>query len=123
MQDNKTTVSERQLVKYQKYYTEEGFWSKIKKLAIKAGGKVLYYALLLFYTAIAPTTPMAKKSIIFGALGYLILPLDLIPDALPLVGFSDDLGALIACVKAVTSCITPELEAKAETKVKELQNT
>lgn len=101
----------------QKHYNEDGFWDKIKKYAKKAGLKVIYLALVLYYTANAETTSLSKKGIIYGALGYFILPIDLIPDAIPVVGFSDDLAALVGCVAAVASCITPEIKNQAEGKL------
>lgn len=101
----------------QKHYSEEGLWNKVMKVAKVAGIKVIYYALLLFYTAQAPTTTMKQKGIIYGALGYFILPIDLIPDAIPVVGFSDDLAALYFCIKAVAASLTPEIKAQAEARL------
>lgn len=111
------TPDQRMIEDSQKHYNEDGFWDKVKKYAKKAGLKVIYLALVLYYTANAETTPMSKKGIIYGALGYFILPIDLIPDAIPVVGFSDDLAALVACVAAVASCITPEIKNQAEEKL------
>lgn len=108
---------QRMIEDSQKHYNEDGFWDKIKKYAKKAGLKVIYLALVLYYTANAETTSLSKKGIIYGALGYFILPIDLIPDAIPVVGFSDDLAALVACVAAVASCITPEIKNQAEGKL------
>ena len=84
-----------------------------KLYAKKAGIKLIYLALLLFYVLKSPDTTKKNKSLIVGALGYFILPVDLIPDALPAVGFSDDLAALIAVYMAMTSSITPAIKAQA----------
>lgn len=111
------TPDQRMIEDSQKHYNEDGFWDKVKKYAKKAGLKVIYLALVLYYTANAETTSLSKKGIIYGALGYFILPIDLIPDAIPVVGFSDDLAALVACVAAVASCITPEIKNQAEGKL------
>ena len=54
------------------------------------------------------------------ALGYLILPLDLIPDTIPVIGFTDDLTALTTAYEIVKSSITPEIEARAKAKADEL---
>ncbi|MBO4753645.1 MAG: DUF1232 domain-containing protein [Bacteroidales bacterium] len=108
---------DKQLQESQKHYSEVGMWQKIMKVAKKAGIKVVYLALILYYTATASTTPMKQKGIIYGALGYFILPFDLIPDAIPIVGYSDDLAALIACVGVVITCITPEIIQKAQDKL------
>ncbi len=103
----------------QKHYSSDSFWTKVKGVAKKAGTKVIYAALVLYYTATADSTPMAKKSIIYGALGYFILPIDLIPDVIPVVGFSDDLAALIAAATAVSSSITPAIKEEAKAKLED----
>lgn len=101
------------LQKYQEHYSDRGFWGKVSKVAQKAGIKLIYLALLLFYVLKSPDTTKKNKSLIIGALGYFILPVDLIPDALPAVGFSDDLAALIAVYMAMSSSITPAIKAQA----------
>ena len=106
--------TKQQLLDSQEHYSEEGLWDKIKSVAKHAGIKVIYLALVLYYTATADSTPTSKKAIIYGALGYFILPLDLIPDAIPVVGFSDDLAALVWCVAAVASSITPQIKQQAK---------
>lgn len=111
------TPNEKQILDSQKHYSEDGLWDKMKSVFKKAGIKVIYLALVLYYTVNADSTPTSKKGIIYGALGYFILPIDLIPDAIPVVGYSDDLAALVACVAAVSMCITPEIKAQAKSKL------
>lgn len=101
---------------YEKYYSESGFWKKTKSL----GKKVLKPALLLYYVMMAPSTPFAIKSAIAGALGYLILPLDLIPDIIPVAGYTDDAAALAATVTMCQAHITPEIEQQANVKLEKL---
>lgn len=48
-----------------------------------------------------PSTPKAMKALIIGSIGYIILPVDLIPDAIPGIGFADDLASTAAVVAAV----------------------
>ena len=81
--------------KYEKEYNEESFWNKLKKFAKTAGIQVVYIALILYYVFIDKKTPTKAKVIIASALGYFILPTDLIPDFIVGVGYADDLGALI----------------------------
>ena len=107
------------LEKYQEHYSEEGFWDKMKKFAVKAGQEVVYNALLLYYALKAETTSSKDKVKILGALGYLILPIDLIPDGIPVAGFSDDLAALVFIVGAVAQSITPQIKLQAAEKLKE----
>lgn len=104
------------LVGYDKHYSESGFWDKIKNVASKAGEKVVYMVLVLYYTATSKATSTEAKVMIYSAIGYFILPVDLIPDFLP-VGFTDDAAALYACYKTVKSNITPEIIKQAKDKL------
>ena len=98
-------------------YSDSAFWTKVKRFAKKAGAKVIYLALMLYYAMISSETPVWAKTVIVSALAYFICPVDLIPDTIPVVGFSDDLAALTAAAKAVSVCITPEVTAKAKSKL------
>lgn len=110
----------KDLVKYEGHYSENAFWEKIRRIASKAGAKVVYYALVLFYTLTDPDTPLKYKTVIAGALGYLILPVDVLPDILPFAGLADDWAALIAAVSYVISAISEENKEKAKQKVRSL---
>ena len=103
---------------YGKYYSVEKFTRKLKKYGLKAGANVVYMALLLFYVLTSEKVSLQDKLNICGALGYLILPMDLIPDSLPMLGFSDDLTALVWCYRHVKSNVTPEMQAQAKEKLR-----
>ncbi|MEE3389990.1 MAG: YkvA family protein [Candidatus Cryptobacteroides sp.] len=107
-------MADNQFDKYQKNYSDNQFWEKIRKVAKSAGVKVVYAALLLYYVMKNPATPKADRLKIIGALGYLILPMDLIPDFVPAVGFTDDLAALIWGLYSVSKNITPEVKLQAK---------
>ena len=62
--------------KYAKYYNEESFWNKCAKLVKKAGSGIVSKALQLYYALSNPTMPIKIKMTIYGALGYLILPIE-----------------------------------------------
>ena len=110
-------ITSGDLVPYGKHYTESAFWKKLSRFAKRAGIKIVYYALVLYYVLTDPSTPVRYKAVIAGALGYLILPLDLIPDGFPFAGFADDWAALLAAVAFVASAITPEIKARAQVKL------
>lgn len=118
-EDKKTQESFDDIEKYSGEYSEEKFWEKLKKLGKKAGIKVVYAALLLYYVVKSPLTPSKERYKILGALGYLILPMDLIPDFLPVAGYTDDLAALTWAIYTVAKCITPEIKAQAAAKTHE----
>lgn len=61
---------------------------------------------------------MDNMAIIMGALGYLILPLDLIPDVVPVLGFADDAAAIKLSYDTVKAPITPTIEKKATHKLR-----
>ncbi len=85
--------------KYQKHYSNSSFWDKVKKIAKNAGLKVICYALTLYYVLQKDDVPVAEKGIIIGALGYFILPIDLIPDFIAGLGYTDDIGAMLIAIK------------------------
>jgi uncharacterized membrane protein YkvA (DUF1232 family) len=91
---------------YKEHYSEEKFWDKLKNHALSAGRKVVHKALTLYYAAASKDTPLWAKGLIIGALGYFIFPLDAIPDAIPVVGYSDDLAVLTAAAAAVAKFLT-----------------
>lgn len=99
--------------RYARHYSDKGFISRLPTFAKKAGRKVLEPAIQLYFAATDADTPQWAKRTIYGALGYLILPLDVIPDILPFVGFSDDLGILLAALATTAVHIKPEHKAKA----------
>ena len=101
------------------YYSESAFWAKVKRFAKKAGVKVIYLALLLYYTLVSPGTPAWAKTVIISALAYFICPVDLIPDAIPVIGFTDGLATLAVANNAEKASVTPDVVAKAKAKARE----
>ncbi len=102
---------------YSKEYSEEGFWAKLGRYAKIAGREVVERALCLFYAAQRPETPAWAKTIVYSALGYFILPIDAIPDITPVVGYADDLGALVVAIATVSAYINPEVKERARHKM------
>lgn len=113
------TKTPQYIEQYQEHYSESGLFAKIGKVCKKAGIKVIYYVLLLYYVLINENTSLKDKAVIIGALGYFILPLDLVPDFIPVAGFADDIAALTACLHTVKANITPEIKKKARMKLYE----
>lgn len=105
---------------YEQYYSEKSFLDKVSDCASKAGKEVLIKAFQLFYVLDKPGVPVWAKSVIIGAIGYFILPVDAIPDFLPVAGYTDDLGVLAAAIATVAMYVDDEVTAKAERKVDQL---
>lgn len=104
-------------MKYKDSYTSSGFIDKISHIAKRAGAKLVYAALVLYYTLQSDAVPLKDKAIIIGALGYLISPLDVIPDAIPIAGLGDDLAVLLYVVKRVWGEVPEDIRDKAHGKL------
>src|ERR1035437_7661985 len=63
--------------------------------------------LAAYYCAFDRDTPLPVKATLLGALAYFVLPLDAIPDVLPVIGFTDDAAVLATAIKLVASHIRP----------------
>lgn len=90
-----------------------GFRRVIGKVAKRGGRKVLSSALTLYFCLRDSDTPMWAKSIILGALGYLIFPLDIIPDTILGAGFTDDWTVIIGALSSVVAHIKDDHKNKA----------
>lgn len=102
---------------YVSEFSPEKLWEKIKGHAKKVGCEGIRSALRLFYALDNPSMPLKTKMVIYGALGYFISPIDVIPDFIPVVGFTDDIGVLAAAVVMAASYIDAEAKAKADAKL------
>ena len=94
-------------------FSLSGFWRVLGKLANRGGRKLIILAMTLFHCLNDPETPAWAKSVILGALGYLIFPLDFIPDAILGAGFTDDWSVILSAVATVATHIKDEHKAKA----------
>jgi uncharacterized membrane protein YkvA (DUF1232 family) len=113
------TKTPQNIEQYQEHYSESGLFAKIGKVCKKTGIKAIYHVLILYYVLIDEHTSLKDKAVIIGALGYFILPLDLVPDIIPGLGFTDDIAAITACLHTVKANITPEIKKKARMKLYE----
>ena len=102
---------------YKDKFSANGFVEKISRIAKRAGAKLVYVALVLYYTLQSDKVSVKDKAVIIGALGYLISPLDLIPDAFPIAGLTDDLAVLLYVVKKVWGDVSDDVKDKAKSKL------
>ena len=105
---------------YADKYSEVGFWDKIKDNVSSIGMKLIYKALQLYYVAQSPDCPMKIKAGIYGALGYLISPIDFVPDFVPVVGYSDDAAAIALALALAQMYVTEEINAQARAKIRDV---
>ncbi len=102
---------------YASKFSQSEFAEKISRIAKRAGSKLVYSALILYYTLQSDKVSKSDKAIIIGALGYMISPLDVIPDAIPIAGLTDDMAVLLYVLKKVWTGIDPEIVALAKEKL------
>ena len=104
-------------MKYKDKFSESGFVEKISRVAKRAGVKLVYAALILYYTLESPNISLRDKAYIVGALGYLISPLDLVPDAIPIAGLGDDLAVLLYVLQRVWIDVSDDVKEKAKARL------
>lgn len=116
----KEDINEEELSKYENKYNEKDFFSKLKKYAKKIGAKCVEQALILYYVMNKPEVPAKYKALILGALGYLISPLDFIPDVIPILGYSDDIVAIGYALLQVQAYVDEDIEQKVADKMESI---
>ncbi len=99
---------------YREVYSPEALTAKLARYARAAGREVVEKAVLLYQVLRDPQAPVWARTAVIGALGYFISPIDAIPDLIPGLGYSDDLGVLVMALAAVAASVTPEMRLRAE---------
>ena len=92
----------------------------IINILIKAGKTIAKPALEVFEMALDPSTPPQARVSLMAALAYLIMPFDLFPDFMPVIGFSDDFVALTAVLSIWSQYMTPAIRARVQKKLDRL---
>jgi uncharacterized membrane protein YkvA (DUF1232 family) len=95
------------------------FWRKLLREA--ASIPLLQEVLTAYYCAFDRQTPLYVKVVLLGAIAYFIVPDDLIPDYIPLVGYADDAAVIAAALKLMTSHIKPEHREAAQSMLARLR--
>ena len=120
MQDIKDKVNETSIQVYKKDYSEESLFAKLLKYAKVIGVNLVYKALQLYFVLQKPELSAADKAIVFAALGYLISPLDFLPDPTPGVGYTDDALAVALAFAKVFMYIDDEVRTLAKQKLDDI---
>ncbi|MSO66276.1 MAG: DUF1232 domain-containing protein [Pseudolabrys sp.] len=84
---------------------QRSFWRKTRRVI--AHIPFAEDLLAAYYCAFDRHTPLQVKATLVGAIAYFVLPIDAIPDLLPVLGFTDDAAVLAAAIKLVSSHILP----------------
>lgn len=121
-QFDSSKIDAQELRKYEAQYSEESLLRKIKKYGQSIGLELLFKIVQLWYVLQKPDVPAKERTLIMGALGYLIAPLDFVPDVLPLLGYSDDLVAITFALLKVQGYIDDDVNARAKALLSKLFN-
>ena len=113
-QFDEAQINDRALVEFEKEYSERGLKDKIAKYGKVIGAEILYKALQLWYVLQRDDVPAGTKAIVMGALGYLIAPLDFLPDLTPILGYSDDLVAIAFALVKVQVYVDEDVKMKSK---------
>lgn len=106
-----------QIEEYGEHYSPQELFFKLARVAKNAGVKIVYCVLILYYALMYGDLTVKEKSVIIGVLGYFILPIDLIPDLLPL-GYTDDLSLIIFVVTKMKKSFTEDIRKMAVDRLK-----
>lgn len=90
---------------------ERRFWEKLRKYIRRV--PFVEDAVAGYYCAMDPATPLQVKAVLFGALAYFVLPIDIVPDFVAWLGFTDDAAVLYAAVRTVAPHIKDRHRAQA----------
>lgn len=85
---------------------KRNFWRKLKRVTARI--PFAEQLLAAYYCAFDKATPLSVKATLVAAIAYFILPVDAIPDVLPIIGFTDDAAVLATAINLVASNIRPE---------------
>jgi uncharacterized membrane protein YkvA (DUF1232 family) len=103
--DYTAELTESGLVRQQER-VRRGFWSKVKRVAAEL--PFVEDLLTAYYCAFDRETPREVQAVLVGALAYFVLPFDIIPDMLPVLGYTDDAAVLAAAIRLVAKHIQPQ---------------
>jgi uncharacterized membrane protein YkvA (DUF1232 family) len=96
------------------------FWRKTRRVA--ASIPFAEDLIAAYYCAFDRSTPLPVKTTLIGALAYFVLPADVIPDVLPVLGFTDDAAVLATTINLVANHIRPEHRIAARNRLAEFSS-
>lgn len=80
--------------------------------------KLPTYARVVWGIMRDPRTPLGLKGMLAAALAYVVFPIDLVPDAIPILGQADDLTVLLLVLDLFIQNAPPEVRNEHTTRAK-----
>lgn len=99
----------------------EEFWPKMKAVAAKI--PFAEDAVAAYYCTLDRDTPLRVRGTLLAALAYFIMPIDFLPDVMPLLGFTDDAAVLMGAFRMISAHIKPEHREAAKAALHDLDTT
>lgn len=88
---------------YDEERVEANFWPKLKRVASGVPG--VSDILALYFYMNSDKAPLQHKVSILATLAYFIMPLDLLPDFMAALGYTDDVAVALGLIKFIGSDI------------------
>lgn len=110
--NNNQRIKKETVLKYQGNYNSKSFWNKIRNYGQRIGIDGAKKAISMVILLTRKDVPLKVKSLIGGALGYLILSFDITPDIIPIFGFADDLAVISIAFKEAKPYIDGNTKSK-----------
>ncbi len=97
-----------------------GFWTKFTRVAasLPFAGDLL----AAYYCTRDPETPLRVRAVLLAALAYFVVPIDMIPDFIAGLGFSDDAAVLMTAIGMISNHLKPDHRDKAQRTLDDLRN-
>ncbi len=93
-------------------FSDASLFDKLAGHAAAAGRGVVEKVLWLWFASRRPDMPVWARTTVYGALAYFILPTDAIPDLLPGLGYTDDIGVLSYALVTIASYVDADVKRR-----------
>jgi uncharacterized membrane protein YkvA (DUF1232 family) len=93
-------------------FSAEALRAKLARFGRSAGREVVEKVLWLWFASRRPDLPTWARTTVYGALAYFVLPVDAIPDLLPLAGYTDDVGVLGWALVTIASYVDADVKRR-----------
>jgi len=95
-------------------------WTRIARNSKAIGQQTVYALMLMYYAFRRKGIPIYARSIVIGTFGYFLVVFDTVPDLIPLIGYTDDLGVLSFGLVTIAAYINDEVRIKARKAVRKV---